>query len=80
LEERVSRPTALFDESHCDNCACGDGLDFSFSFAFQPIVDVSTASVYAYEALVRGPAGEPASTILARDTPVSTFWLPGPRT
>ncbi|ONF42943.1 diguanylate phosphodiesterase [Marinobacter lutaoensis] len=56
----------MFDESHCDSCACGDGLDFSFSFAFQPIVDVSTASVYAYEALVRGPAGEPASTVLAR--------------
>ena len=32
--------------------------------AFQPIVDVETDTVFAYEALVRGPAGEPAMTVL----------------
>jgi EAL domain-containing protein (putative c-di-GMP-specific phosphodiesterase class I) len=32
--------------------------------AFQPIVDVETQSIYAYEALVRGVNGEPAHTIL----------------
>jgi EAL domain-containing protein (putative c-di-GMP-specific phosphodiesterase class I) len=36
--------------------------------AFQPIVDVTTGAVWAYEALVRGPAGEPAATILAQVT------------
>lgn len=36
-----------------------------FSFAFQPIVDVADRSVFAYEALVRGTAGEPAGTVFA---------------
>ncbi|WP_052200469.1 EAL domain-containing protein [Terriglobus sp. TAA 43] len=37
-----------------------------FSMAFQPIVNVTTGSVYAYEALVRGPQGQSAASILAR--------------
>jgi EAL domain-containing protein (putative c-di-GMP-specific phosphodiesterase class I) len=32
--------------------------------AFQPIVDVSSQAVFAYEALVRGPRGEGASSVL----------------
>lgn len=36
----------------------------AFSFAFQPIVDTEAGSVFAYEALVRGPHGEPAATVL----------------
>ncbi len=35
-----------------------------FSMAFQPIVDMLTRSTVAYEALVRGPAGESAATVL----------------
>jgi len=35
-----------------------------FSMAFQPIVDVENIRVIAYEALVRGNANEPASSIL----------------
>lgn len=58
-------PEKLFDESNCDECACGTGLDFSFTFAFQPIVDVDNKSVYAYEALVRGPEGQGAFSVLA---------------
>lgn len=34
--------------------------------AFQPIVDVKQGSVVAYEALARGPNGEPASSVLDR--------------
>ena len=34
--------------------------------AFQPIVDVQDGSVYAYEALVRGPQGESAASMLAQ--------------
>jgi EAL domain-containing protein (putative c-di-GMP-specific phosphodiesterase class I) len=37
----------------------------SFTMAYQPIVDVAdNQRPYAYEALVRGPNGEPASTVL----------------
>jgi blue light- and temperature-responsive anti-repressor len=36
-----------------------------FSFAYQPIVDVENRSVFAYEALVRGPGAEPASSVFA---------------
>lgn len=59
-------PVVLFDESHCAQCECGAGLDFSFSFAFQPIVDTDQGEVFAYEALVRGPKGEPAPSILSK--------------
>ncbi|AHI28800.1 EAL domain-containing protein [Marinobacter similis] len=61
----MNQPAVLFDESNCEQCACGEGLDFSFTFAFQPIVDVLNQSVYAYEALVRGPEGEGAMSVLS---------------
>jgi EAL domain-containing protein (putative c-di-GMP-specific phosphodiesterase class I) len=35
-----------------------------FSFAFQPIVDTVAREVFSYEALIRGPANEPAFRIL----------------
>lgn len=49
----------------CNDCADGKGLDFTFSYAYQPIVDLQVRDVYAHEALVRGPAGEPAFTVLS---------------
>lgn len=49
----------------CRECVAGAGLPFEFSMAFQPIVDVSAGRVFAYEALVRGPAGEPAPSVFA---------------
>lgn len=36
--------------------------------AFQPIVDLAHGTPFAYEALVRGPAGEGAGTVLAQVT------------
>jgi len=56
----------LHEKSRCGECNCNEGLDFSFSFAFQPIIDVDNRDVYAYEALVRGTQGEGADTILNR--------------
>lgn len=41
-------------------------IDFEFSFAFQPIVDVGKQEISSFEALIRGPNGEPASSILNR--------------
>jgi blue light- and temperature-responsive anti-repressor len=40
-------------------------VDFTaFSYAFQPIIDVGLQTITSYEALVRGPAGESALSIL----------------
>jgi len=60
-----------FDPDHftplqCRDCRNGAGLDFEFTMAFQPIVNVRTRSVHAYEALVRGPNNEGAGSILRR--------------
>jgi EAL domain-containing protein (putative c-di-GMP-specific phosphodiesterase class I) len=48
----------------CAACREGTGFATPFSMAFQPIVDCSENTVFAYEALVRGVAGEGAGTIL----------------
>ncbi len=50
--------------------ACKDGVQqpFIFSMAFQPIIDVETARVYAYEALVRGINKESAGMVLSKVT------------
>lgn len=53
-----------FVDGHCENCE-GE-LPFEFSMAFQPIVDLSCGQIYAYEALVRGAAGESAWSILSQ--------------
>ncbi len=50
----------------CTACAEGQEQPFPFSMAFQPIVRASDSSVFAYEALVRGTAGESAASILGR--------------
>ncbi len=38
------------------------GIDFSF--AFQPIVDIRHHEISSFEALIRGPHGEPAASVL----------------
>jgi EAL domain-containing protein (putative c-di-GMP-specific phosphodiesterase class I) len=38
----------------------------SYSYAFQPIVDVSTRAIFSYEALIRGATGESAIEVFAR--------------
>ena len=48
----------------CDGCRNGEAFTTPFSMAFQPIVDVETGLVFAHEALVRGPQGQGAQTIL----------------
>lgn len=53
----------------CKECLNGEGLPFSFSMAFQPIVDAEKQEIYSYEALVRGINGEGAFTILNQVTP-----------
>jgi len=47
-------------------CGDADRVGFKFDYAFQPIVDVDQRVVYAHEALVRGPAGEGAMSVLSQ--------------
>lgn len=54
--------------SPCSACKNGVEQPFAYTMAFQPIVDVAKRTVYAYEALVRGLDGEPASSILSQLT------------
>lgn len=45
---------------------CHAELGFNFTFAFQPIVNFSKRKMFGYEALVRGPQGESAWSILSQ--------------
>lgn len=50
----------------CKSCQDNKPLCFDFSMAFQPIVDTRDNSIFAYEALIRGVAGEGAAQMLAQ--------------
>ncbi|AFL89725.1 EAL domain-containing protein [Terriglobus roseus DSM 18391] len=50
----------------CGACKNGIQKPMAFSMAFQPIVDIVERRVFAYEALVRGPHGEPSITVLSQ--------------
>ncbi len=49
----------------CEECTNGEGLDFDFTMAFQPIINSSTREIYAHEALVRGLNNEGAGAVFA---------------
>jgi EAL domain-containing protein (putative c-di-GMP-specific phosphodiesterase class I) len=59
--------------SSCSGCRDGAAFETAFSMAFQPIVDLPARRVFAYEALVRGPAGEPAAVVLDQVTRESRY-------
>ncbi|SAK74660.1 diguanylate cyclase [Caballeronia temeraria] len=50
----------------CTGCRIPADEIFDLAFAFQPIVDTRTGTAYAHEALVRGPGGESAGSVLAQ--------------
>lgn len=54
----------------CAGCRNADASTFSipFTMAFQPIVDVVANTIWGYEALVRGVAGEGAFQVLGQVT------------
>ena len=60
----MSSATAVRNRS-CLDCRSA-GAPFEFSHAFQPIVDINSGSIFAYEALVRGPEGQSAHSVLER--------------
>lgn len=53
----------------CTGCRDGQALPFSFTMAFQPIVDITAGRVWGYEALVRGSEGEGAAFVLDQVEP-----------
>ncbi len=50
----------------CGGCRGDHAITFEIEYAYQPIVQLSSRSIYAHEALVRGPNGEGAASILAQ--------------
>ncbi|OYW24710.1 MAG: diguanylate phosphodiesterase, partial [Caulobacter sp. 12-67-6] len=54
--------------SPCAGCQSGTSFDLAFTMAFQPIVALEAQKAWGYEALVRGPDGQSAPSILAQVT------------
>ena len=61
-----SLPHDVASTNKCVGCRNDEPFEFEFKYAYQPIVDLSTRRIYAHEALVRGPNGESAASILAK--------------
>jgi EAL domain-containing protein (putative c-di-GMP-specific phosphodiesterase class I) len=57
----------------CGDCAGGIAPPFPYEMAFQPIVSLLDQRVFAFEALVRGPAGEGAGSVLSQITPDNIY-------
>lgn len=57
--------TLINGREHFPYQTSGD-IGFKFSFAFQPIVDASNREIISFEALVRGPHGEPSTAVFAQ--------------
>jgi EAL domain-containing protein (putative c-di-GMP-specific phosphodiesterase class I) len=52
----------------CKECRNKTNLGIDFTMAFQPIVDISSKSIFGYEALVRGINNEGAFSVLSQLT------------
>lgn len=57
----------------CQKCKGEQELGFDILFAYQPIVDLRARSIYAHEALVRGPNGESAFSVLSQVTEANRY-------
>ena len=68
LESSSTDSQLRADPRACEGCNNGERLGFSFSYAYQPIVDISTRTIFAHEALIRGNSGESAQSVLANVT------------
>jgi EAL domain-containing protein (putative c-di-GMP-specific phosphodiesterase class I) len=61
----AARATPLTMAHACQGCRTSKPLGMAITMAFQPIVDIETGTVFAYEALVRGADGQSAGEVLA---------------
>ena len=66
-------PLSAAAATGCEGCRNGEGPGFDFTMAFQPIVDVGRRTVFGHEALVRGPQGQGAGSILAQVGPHNRY-------
>lgn len=57
----------------CRACLVPDQQPLDISMAFQPIVNVLTREIFAYEALVRGSHGESAGWVIDQVTPANMY-------
>ncbi len=64
--ELSERP--FLQKLECAGCSDKVALDFDFTMAFQPIINVERKEIFAQEALVRGLNRESAGSILSRLT------------
>jgi EAL domain-containing protein (putative c-di-GMP-specific phosphodiesterase class I) len=67
IERAAPSDFVPFEEGQaCGDCATGERLGFQFSYAYQPIIDLVSRQIFAHEALVRGPGGEGALSVLSQ--------------
>jgi EAL domain-containing protein (putative c-di-GMP-specific phosphodiesterase class I) len=59
-------PEELTNPKRCQGCQQSEPLGFDFAYAYQPIVDVDSRSIFAHEALIRGPEGQGALSVLEK--------------
>jgi EAL domain-containing protein (putative c-di-GMP-specific phosphodiesterase class I) len=64
-EEKSAFPISI-QQSSCSGCNSKVADPIELAFAFQPIVDIKSKMTFACEALVRGPNGESAASVLSR--------------
>ncbi|WP_158966179.1 EAL domain-containing protein [Paraglaciecola sp. L3A3] len=55
----------VYDRFQCNKCS-DEQLDFDFTMAFQPIINIQAKDVFGYEALVRGLNNESAFSIISK--------------
>jgi EAL domain-containing protein (putative c-di-GMP-specific phosphodiesterase class I) len=67
------RVASVPTQAKCTGCRDGQASEIDFDYAFQPIVDVVGKRLYACEALVRGPVGESAWSVLSQVTPGNRY-------
>jgi EAL domain-containing protein (putative c-di-GMP-specific phosphodiesterase class I) len=59
----------------CVECKEVKEQGFDFEYAYQPIVDLRKRTIFAHEALVRGPQGESAYSVLSQVTAANRYWF-----
>ena len=67
------QPDVPAEYRSCSKCKDSEPLEFEIAFAYQPMVDIENRSIFAHEALVRGPNGESAATVLSRVTEANRY-------